>query len=190
MYKVSFTGVVGYQTTKSSTIVRVSPLFNIRSRRAINEESKDLNCDYSGKGEETNIHISSRAKRTEQVQKAVNIISKMDDKAFSKFVARIIPYLKNKEQMTDKEKSDLLQALHYIRTNLNDMEYYDTKNSPTSIMKCAYTLEYNIFNVFPFFIILMLIMLYNFIFGILLAILGWITSQTCMGYTFGACCPD
>jgi len=38
---VSFTGVVGYQTTKSSTIVKASPLFTVRSCRAIDEDSKD-----------------------------------------------------------------------------------------------------------------------------------------------------
>ena len=30
---VSFTGVVGYQTTKSSTIARASPLFKVRTNR-------------------------------------------------------------------------------------------------------------------------------------------------------------
>ena len=39
---VSFTGVVGYQTTKSSTIARASPLFTVRSNRAIDKESKDF----------------------------------------------------------------------------------------------------------------------------------------------------
>ena len=47
---VSFTGVVGYQTTKSSTIARASPLFSVRSKRAINEESKDLTRRYVGMG--------------------------------------------------------------------------------------------------------------------------------------------
>ena len=39
---VSFTGVVGYQTTKSSTISKASPLFSVRSKRAIYEESEAL----------------------------------------------------------------------------------------------------------------------------------------------------
>ena len=47
---VSFTGVVGYQTTQSSTMARASPLFAVRSSRAIDEESKDIVCDYIGKG--------------------------------------------------------------------------------------------------------------------------------------------
>ena len=39
--------------------------------------------------------------------------------------------------MTCKETSDMLQALHYIRENPNDMKYYDTKNIPR-----VETLEY------------------------------------------------
>ena len=37
---VSFTGVVGYQTTKSSVIAKASPLFSIRSKRAIGQEQR------------------------------------------------------------------------------------------------------------------------------------------------------
>ena len=54
---VSFTGVVGYQTTKSSTIANASPLFNVRAKRAINQEDDGLTCDYVGKGEEDIISI-------------------------------------------------------------------------------------------------------------------------------------
>jgi hypothetical protein len=126
---VSFTGVVGYQTTKSSNIARASPLFSVRSSRAIDEESKDIACDYIGKGEETSIPLSSRLKRAEQVQKTANIISKMTDKAFSKFVERVILNLKYQEQMVDKEISDVLQNLYYIRRNPNDARYYDTKDN-------------------------------------------------------------
>ena len=127
---VSFTGVVGYQSTKSSTVARASPLFNIRTSRAIDRENKDITTDYLGHGEETNIHLLSRMKRAELSQKAVNIISKMSDKAFSKIVAMIILHLKSQEQMTVKETSDAVQTLNYIRRNSNDMKYYDTKNNP------------------------------------------------------------
>ena len=57
---VSFTGVVGYQTTKSSSIARASPLFSVRSSRAIDEESKDIVCDYVGKEEELVLSIPKR----------------------------------------------------------------------------------------------------------------------------------
>ena len=127
---VSFTGVVGYQTTKSSTIAKASPLFTIRSSRAIDEESKDIACDYVWRGEESVLSIPKRDSETSRIQKAIDIISKMDDKAFSKFVTRIILNLKYQEQMTGKETSDALQALHNMRRNPNDMKYYDTKDIP------------------------------------------------------------
>ena len=46
---MSFTGVVGHQTT-SSTIAKASPLFTVRSNRAIGEESKVIDCNYVSKG--------------------------------------------------------------------------------------------------------------------------------------------
>ncbi|UCF13277.1 MAG: hypothetical protein JSW06_03190 [Thermoplasmatales archaeon] len=148
---VSFTSVIGYRSIEPD--VKVSPLFNIRSSKAIGKESKDITTDYLGHGEEANIHLSSRIRRAEQVQKVINIISKMDDKAFSKFGARIISYLKNQEQWTDKETSEALQALQYIRRNPNDMKYYDPKNDPNL------TLEYITCYGFPFCIILSIMLI-------------------------------
>ena len=46
---VSFTSVVGYSSVKS-TSGKASPLFSIRTSRAIDEETKDFTCDYVGKG--------------------------------------------------------------------------------------------------------------------------------------------
>ncbi len=83
---VSFTGVVGYQTTKSSTIAKTSPLFTVRSSRAIDIESKDFTCDYVGKGVVTNINIPSRDNGTILIQKVFELISKMDDREFNEFI--------------------------------------------------------------------------------------------------------
>ena len=75
---VSFTGVVGYQTTKSSTIANASPLFTIRCSRAIDEENKDFVCDYVGKGEEITIPLPLRNDRAILLEKIKDRISKMD----------------------------------------------------------------------------------------------------------------
>ena len=83
---VSFTGVVGYQTTKSSTIAKASPLFTVRSSRAIDKESKDLTCDYVGKGEESVLSIPKRDGRIALVQKFIDRISKMDDETFHRLI--------------------------------------------------------------------------------------------------------
>jgi len=83
---VSFTGVVGYQTTQSSTIVRASPLFTVRSSRAIDEESNDFTCDFVGKGEDNFLSIPKRDGRIALVQKFIDRISKMDDETFNRLI--------------------------------------------------------------------------------------------------------
>jgi len=125
---VSFTSVVGYRSVASN--VKVSPLFNIRSGRAIDEESEELSCEYVGKGDGINIHLSSILKRTEQIQKVIEIIDKIDDKTYNNLVTQIINHLKNQEQMSEKEILVKLQVLQHIRVNKNDIKYYITKNNP------------------------------------------------------------
>ncbi|EMR75384.1 hypothetical protein MBGDF03_00798 [Thermoplasmatales archaeon SCGC AB-540-F20] len=83
---VSFTGVVGYQTTKSSTIARASPLFTVRSSRAIDEESKDIACDYVGKGEESVLSIPKRDEKKVLLQKFINRIRKMNDEELDNLI--------------------------------------------------------------------------------------------------------
>jgi hypothetical protein len=164
---VSFTSVVGYRSVESD--IKVSPLFNIRSSRAIDEESEVLTCEYVGKGEEINIHLSSISKRTEQIQKVIKIIDKMDDKTFSNLVAQIINHLKNQEQMSEKEILDKLQALQHIRENPNGIEYYITKN--ISIPK---TQEYNTCFWYPgCFIIEAIVFIVGFIYYLYYIIFIW-----------------
>jgi len=86
---VSFTGVVGYQTTKSSTIAKASPLFAVRSSRAIDEESKDLTCDYVGKGEDAGIPIPKRSTTNALIGKIFQRISKMDENEINKLIVSL-----------------------------------------------------------------------------------------------------
>ena len=111
---VSFTGVVGYQTTKSSTIARASPLFTARSTRAIDEESKDLTCDYVGKGEESILSIPKRNDRIEMVQKVIDIISRMDDKGINRLTELVNRQLYNDNAMKDVNVYEMFQ---FIRSN-------------------------------------------------------------------------
>ncbi|EMR74897.1 hypothetical protein MBGDF03_00695 [Thermoplasmatales archaeon SCGC AB-540-F20] len=92
---VSFTGVVGYQTTQSSTIARPSPLFTVRSSRAIEEDSKDFTCDYVGKGEEIIIPLSDRNNNLVLLEKIKDSISKMDEEEINHIKKLIIGKLNN-----------------------------------------------------------------------------------------------
>ena len=117
---VSFTGVVGYQTTKSSTIARASPLFTVRSSRAIDGESQDLSCDYVGKGEENTISLPTRVGRTTSLQKAqrfIDLISKMDDKTFNRFICSVIRNGCDKNIIKEKQIPEVLPLLYQLKDN-------------------------------------------------------------------------
>jgi len=112
---VSFTGVVGYQTTKSSTIGKASPLFAVRSSRAIDEESVDLSCDYVGKGEEIAISVPTYNSRNTQLQKVIDVISRMDDKSFDMLVDLIIRHLQQKDGFQEYSEEEILQSLNQLK---------------------------------------------------------------------------
>ena len=137
---VSFTGVVGYQTTKSSTIAKASPLFTVRSSRAIDEESEDFTCDYVGKELPTLFTFPKRDNREEFVQKVIDIISKMDDETYDRYIILIINRICQDNIIKNKKIPELTNAFHHIRVNpewlVNDIYLgedsflYDT--SPTA----------------------------------------------------------
>ncbi|UCD13670.1 MAG: hypothetical protein JSW60_08950, partial [Thermoplasmatales archaeon] len=106
---VSFTSVVGYSGVKSN--VKASPLFTVRTKRAIEEESKIVTSDYVGKGEESILSIPKRDNRIEMALKIADIISKMDDKAFDEFIDLIICYI-------DKiDRHEIFNVLQQLRDN-------------------------------------------------------------------------
>ncbi|UCF12788.1 MAG: hypothetical protein JSW06_00645 [Thermoplasmatales archaeon] len=110
---VSFTGVVGYQTTKSSTIARASPLFNIRTNRAIDEESKDLTCEYIGKG--NTLPFPERDDKAIMVQKVVDRISRMDDKSSERFIVNIIDHVRENKRFIGVNPDEIRVALYLLR---------------------------------------------------------------------------
>jgi len=74
---VSFTSVVGYR--RGASDVKASPLFNIRSSRAIDEKSNELTSEYVGKGEEIDLIIPNRVDDIELLQEIVDSINNIDD---------------------------------------------------------------------------------------------------------------
>jgi hypothetical protein len=81
---ISFTSVVGYRSIASD--VKESPLFTIRSSRAIDGESEDLSGKFVGKGEDINLLIPNRYDEKEKIRKIIEIIQKMDDEYFNKLM--------------------------------------------------------------------------------------------------------
>ena len=129
---VSFTGVVGYQTTKSSTIARASPLFTVRSSRAIDVESKDIACDYVGKGEDI-LFIPRRNSKKVLIQNVIDRISKMDDETFNKLIFFTINKIKHSNNSNQKYIDELLTALPHIRENPKELENFINKDTNISL---------------------------------------------------------
>ena len=103
LFGVSFTSVVGYRSGASD--LKASPLFNIRSSRAIDEENQGLVCEYVGKGEENRLSILKRDIENILIQKFINTILKNDDGLNNK-KALLIDNLR-------KDKSIHIRTGHY-----------------------------------------------------------------------------
>ena len=147
---VSFTGVVGYQTTKSSTIARASPLFSVRSTRAIDRDSKDLTCDYVGKGEESILSIPKRDDITALFYKFVDMISEMDDETSEKLITFLINYAQKNKRLNDKNPNKIRETLYLLRDDNKSIPIFDTNIKRTYYFTwcepiCDFTYDNSIF---------------------------------------------
>ncbi|UCF12237.1 MAG: hypothetical protein JSW06_09370 [Thermoplasmatales archaeon] len=140
---VSFAGVVGYQTTKSSTIVRASPLFNIRTNRAIDEESKDLTCEYIGIG--NTLPFPERDDKSVLTQKVVNRIRLMDDETLERFIAYLINNARKDKRLNDINPDRIRESLYQVRNSNKPVPIFedDTANTIIPYTACC-TINYGI----------------------------------------------
>ncbi|UCF11847.1 MAG: hypothetical protein JSW06_07300 [Thermoplasmatales archaeon] len=112
---VSFTSVFGYRSISSD--VKVSPLFNIRSSKVIGKESKDIACDYVGKGEESILSIPKRDNRKALVLKFIDIINRMDDKKFNIFKASVINQINRFNNIKGFNVNNLVEIINKLKIN-------------------------------------------------------------------------
>ena len=134
---VSFTGVVGYQTTKSYTIARASPLFTVRSSRAIDEENQELVCDYVGKGETTAIYLPKIYKNSESLDILINAIQRMDDNSLRKLANFITYRLHQNDELKQYNVEEIYQSLKLLRDNPDSIKLYTEKEKlPSEYFSC------------------------------------------------------
>ena len=110
----SLSNVVGYQSVKST--INDSPLFATRTQRAINQQQNVITSQYLGMGKETLLQFSTRDNRNEQLKKAIDIISKMDDTTFERFTELCIQRAKQHESLKELTPSSIVKALHTLKT--------------------------------------------------------------------------
>jgi len=120
---VSFSSVVGYRSVASD--VKASPLFNIRSSRAIDEESGDLSCEYVGMEDNINLLIPIRDNKAELTRKILERIKTMDDKTFNKLISSLIYDIKNNNRFRNVNINDVVTFFIQFKDNLekNSIDY-------------------------------------------------------------------
>jgi hypothetical protein len=106
---VSFTSVVGYNSVEPD--LKSSPLFNIRTSRAINQGGKGFTTDYVGKGEEITIMLPIYNHRDIQLKKVIDFISRMDDKTFKSYLNLIIKKIQNNNKYDEAKINEVITTI-------------------------------------------------------------------------------
>jgi hypothetical protein len=117
---VSFTSVVGYNSVESD--VKVSPLFNVRSSRAIQKDGEDFTTDYVGKG--NTLPFPKKDDKAIMVQNIIDRISRINDKIFSNFLKVYINNLNIKNPNINLNKNKIINILYKINENPVLIKYY------------------------------------------------------------------
>ncbi len=136
---VSFTSVVGYRSVASD--VKASPLFNIRTSKAIDEEREELWCEYVGKGIENNIFIPKRIDGITPFMKFIYSLIKINEKVHNPDINNILQqYIHNNiieiEQISELE--DKINQLHED-SDILDVLYNPLASTmpPTGVACCV-----------------------------------------------------
>jgi hypothetical protein len=132
---VSLTSVVGYQSIDSN--FKESPLFNVRSGRAIIKEINDVTCNYFGKGTGKNLDIPDLEIRTNSVGILLDLIKKMDDKTLWKFTYFVASRLTQNNNFQVYSNEDFYLSLKQLRDNPNNViTYSDLQPRQTHYISC------------------------------------------------------
>ena len=125
----SLSTVVGYQSVKSTT-VSDSPLFQTRTQRATNQQRDILTAQYLGKGNVWNIPQSDN--RIEQLKKALEFISRMDEKSFTQFTEICIKRIHQDKSLKEIASRSIVKSFHILKTNpVAIMNSFTQRNNQT-----------------------------------------------------------
>ena len=110
----SLSNVVGYQSVKLTT-VNDSPLFTTRTQRATNQQQTSITSQYLGMSKGNLLKFPYRDNRTEQMKKAIELISKMDDTTFAQFTELCIQRAKQDCTLRDTDSNEIIRTLNLLR---------------------------------------------------------------------------
>ena len=127
----SLSNVVGYQSVKSTT-VNDSPLFTMRTQKAINEHQKIIASQYLGMGKEIFLHFQTRDNSNELLKNFIEIMNKMDDKSFERFTEVLIQKARQNDTLRDFSHYQIVQSILSLKTNPDAIKnFYTNRNNPS-----------------------------------------------------------
>ena len=185
---VSFTSVVGYNSVKSDSKI-ASPLFGIRTNRAINKEQNAVTSHYIGKGKAINILLHKRNDKAEWVENFANLVKRMDEKSLDIVADIYINELESNENIDHIDSNYIRDAIYFISKNpeisksflLQEKEKSDsndyTYGNPTRI-GCIFSLIIEAF----IYMILGILFILGTPFRILAFIFGFTIDPYCCGF--------
>jgi hypothetical protein len=138
---ISFSSVVGYRGVESNR--RDSPLFNIRTRRAIGRLSRDLTCNYD-KNKKSVLLCPLKNNRAILIRKVIDNICKMDDKTYNKFISSVIAYTQEDNRFKSLNPDEIKEAFYLLRNDDisiivrdNDKNTKPATMGPTACYTCG-----------------------------------------------------
>jgi hypothetical protein len=173
----SLTNVVGYQSVKS-TAVNDSSLFRTRTQRAINQQQDIITSQYLGKGKGNLLQFPTRDNRTELLIKAIDFISKMDDKTFTLLTALCIQRARQVDTLSNTNPNEIKLMLQLLRTQPEIITHSLTNRNNHGNITYIDT-------IYPWIPGCLLLLIF---FLIVMFITGW-TSQMFCGWTSQMICP-
>ena len=128
----SLSNVVGYQSMKST--VNDSPLFNVRTQRATNQQQNTLTSQYVGMGRGSYLQFPIWDSQTEQLKKAIELVSKMDDTTFARLTDLCIQRVRQDDSLKDTNPNEIKQMLQTLRTKPEIiLNSFSNRNEPGTI---------------------------------------------------------
>jgi hypothetical protein len=123
----SLSNVVGYQSVKST--VNDSPLFNVRTQRATNQQQNTLLSQYLGKGKMANIYFSNRNNTTELLKRVMELISKMDDSSYEQLMNLCLQKIKKDDAQRNHKANKITRLFRQLKTKPEITDQVIPKNN-------------------------------------------------------------
>jgi hypothetical protein len=114
---VSFTSVVGYRSVEYDE--KASPLFNIRTNKALNKNTNTLDSNYVGKNNEIFYKFpdTRQDKDKKKIVSIIEIISLMNDNDFEKLCKKITYKMINHMGFLGTYRQELINVIKELRNN-------------------------------------------------------------------------